>query len=264
MVNFSALAMFWWIGAFQPKMWFKTLSRPTPWGVLTIMILSLVGTQSLYAARFKTQHKVAKHKRQKSKKPDFKEVVLDQAPVKGDSSAALIIEFSDFQCPFCKRFTKNLKSVFEASHMTHPFSYAFKHFPLSSQCNPHIKRDMHPRACHAAMASICAQDQGQFWAMHDLLFDNQHALQDEHLTSYAQTLKLDIRQFIECLSAEKTRARLSEDIKQGAKVGVRGTPAFFVNGWGFKGAKSAKAIRQVVAEYAYGVKPSSDDQKENK
>jgi len=255
-VNLGTLAIMWWGGAVRPKLWSKLIFKPMPWGVLVLMVLSLVGTQSLYASRFKAQYKIAKHKLQKAQKPTYQEVELGQSPVRGENSAALIIEFSDFQCPFCKRFTKNLKKAFEGAHTHHPFSYAFKHYPLSSQCNPHIKSDMHPRACHAAMASICAQNQGQFWAMHDLLFEHQHELEDEDLKSYALHLKLDMPQFIDCLSSEQTQEKLSEDIKLGAQVGIRGTPVFFVNGWGFKGAKGPKSIHEAVGEYAYGVKPA--------
>ena len=70
------------------------------------------------------------------KKSRFKDVEVGPSPVKGDSSAALVIEFSDFQCPYCRRFTQYLKKAFDQSHVDHPFSVAFKHFPLSSQCIP--------------------------------------------------------------------------------------------------------------------------------
>ena len=123
---------------------------------------------------------------------------------------------------------------------------------------------MHPRACYAAIASICAQEQGQFWAMHDILFENQHELADQDLKKYAQNLNLDIPSFIECLSSEKAQKRLSDDIKLGAEVGIRGTPAFFVNGWNFKGAKKPKAIREAIAEYAYGIKLKPQETKQQK
>ena len=256
-VNFSTLALLWWQGAVQISAIPKTLTTPLPWAMSILMVFSLIGAQSIYAMRYKNEYRIAKQRIKKQEKPVFQKVELGQSPIKGESSAALVIEFSDFQCPYCKRFTKYLKEAYEQSHIDRPFSVAFKHFPLSSQCNPHIKRDLHPRACYAAMASICAQEQGQFWAMHDVLFEHQHELEDEDLKNYAQSLNLDIPKFIECLSSERAQQRLSNDIKQGASIGVRGTPAFFVNGWNFKGAKKPQAIREAVAEYAYGIKTTS-------
>ena len=260
-VNLGTLAILWWGKALRPRSWFPLMKTPVPWLTLVIMMISLVGTQGIYATRFHSEYQIAKKKLAKSKKPTFKQIDLGQAPVKGEHSAALIIEYSDFQCPFCKRFTKHLKTAYQESLNQNGFSYAFKHFPLSPKCNPHIKRDMHPRACHAAIAAICAQEQGQFWAMHDLLFGNQHKLEDEDLKSYAESLKLDMNQFKDCLNSEQASQKLSADIASGAQAGVRGTPAFFVNGWGFKGAKRATAIKQAVAEYAYGIKPLENEEK---
>ena len=97
--------------------------------------------------------------------------------------------------------------------------------------------------------------------MHDLLFAKQHQLADKDLRSYAEQLKLDLTLFVDCLESERARQRLIEDIKMGAKAGVRGTPAFFVNGWGFKGAKRPKAIKEAVSKYAYGVEPKNDEPK---
>ena len=263
-VNFGALALLWWQNSVKIKSIPQLLKTPSPWLMLVLMILSLVGAQSLYATRFESEYKIAKHRLKQKEKPTFKEVEVGLSPIKGDSSAAVVIEFSDFQCPYCRRFTQYLKKAFDQSHVDYPFSVAFKHFPLSSQCNPHIKRDMHPRACYAAMASICAQEQGQFWAMHDILFEHQHELADQDLKNYAQTLNLNIPNFIECLSSEKAKKRLNDDIKLGAEVGIRGTPAFFVNGWGFKGAKKPQAIREAVAEYAYGIKPQPKESEPKK
>ena len=232
-VNLSSVTLLWLGGVIRPREWLRLFKTPSPWVMLCVMVLSLMGAQAIYAARYKAEYLVAKHKIKSAEKPIYHEINIGDTPVRGDSSAALIVEFSDFQCPFCKRFTKSLKQAYTESLAERPFSYAFKHFPLSSRCNPHIKRDMHPRACHAAMAAICAEQQGAFWEMHDLLFAQQQQLEDQDLKSYAQQLKLNLESFITCLSDEKTQERLSADIALGAKLGVRGTPAFFVNGWNF-------------------------------
>ena len=259
LVNFSSLGLLALGRVIKPRSWPQLLKTPAPWIALGLMCATLIGSQAIYAARYKAEYLVAKKKIEHSQKVVFHEISLGDSPVRGDSSAALIVEFSDFQCPFCKRFTQYLKTAYEESLTERPFSYAFKHFPLSTQCNPHVKRDMHPRACHAAIASICAEEQGQFWPMHDLLFAQQPQLEDEDLRAYAEKLGMKIDTFIECLNSERARQRLINDIKVGAEAGVRGTPAFFVNGWGFKGAKRPKAIKEAVGKYAYGIEPAKED-----
>ena len=110
---------------------------------------------------------------------------------------------------------------------------------------------MHPRACHAAIAAICAQEQGKFWEMHDLLFAHQYELEDEDLNRYATQLGLNTAQFTTCTQSESARKRLDLDISEAKKFGVPATPVFFVNGWRHFGAKPPKKIRAALNKYPH-------------
>src|SRR5690606_35768437 len=106
----------------------------------------------------------------------------------------------------------------------------FKHYPLSSA---------HPHALPAARAAIAAGNQGKFWEMHDLLFEHQRQLEDEDIEGYARQLDLDMDRFRADLVAAATQRRIEQDKAEGQRVGVEGTPTFFVNGRAFHGAPSA-------------------------
>jgi len=225
----------------------------SPWLLTLLMGASLTVTQGAYATRWQSGVKALK--RAQFKKPVQLEV-SSKGPTRGESSAAQVVEFSDFQCPFCRRFSLQLKAAAEQLNVeggAHRFQYTFKHYPLSDACNPVVKHNMHPRACHAAAASICAEEQGRFWEMHDLLFDHQNALEDEDLARYAQELKLDMKAFVDCLPSDRVKARILSDIREGRKAKLKGTPAFYINGWRFSGAVGVKKVIKLIKRYAYGV-----------
>jgi protein-disulfide isomerase len=147
------------------------------------------------------------------------EISTTDAPVRGAPMAkATIVEFSDFQCPHCgaahpelvrllKEFDGNVKLV-------------YRYFPLSN----------HSRALPAARAAEAARAQGKFWEMHDLLFENQRALEDADLEKYAKQLGLDMEKFKADMNSEATEKRIQADRDMGQKLGIEATPSFFVNG----------------------------------
>jgi protein-disulfide isomerase len=104
--------------------------------------------------------------------------------------------------------------------------FAFRNFPLAN---------VHPHAEHAAEAAEAAHEQGRFWEMHDLLYENQDALEDEALVQYASELGLDARRFASEIRAEAHASRIEEDFRSGARNGVNGTPSFFINGVRYDG-----------------------------
>ncbi|HLE25373.1 MAG TPA: thioredoxin domain-containing protein [Thermodesulfobacteriota bacterium] len=145
---------------------------------------------------------------------------IDKAPFKGNKNAKLtLIEFSDYQCPFCGRHVTQTLPQLDTDYIkTGKVKYVFLDFPL----------DFHKNAFKAAEAADCAGEQGKFWQMHDLLFANQKALELSDLTNYAKDLKLDTSKFQKCLDSGKYASQIKKEIELGQKSGVTGTPSFFL------------------------------------
>lgn len=157
------------------------------------------------------------------------EIDLEGAPVRGSPMAQVtIVEFSDFQCPYCGRAAPILQQVLD--EFEGRVRLVFKHYPLSSA---------HPRAMPAARAAIAAGNQGKFWEMHDLLFEHQRQLEDDDLESYAEQLGLNMDRFRADMASAATQRRIEQDRAEGKRVGVEGTPTFFVNGRAFREPPSA-------------------------
>src|SRR5213593_3378137 len=153
---------------------------------------------------------------------------------KGEPGAALaIVEFSDFQCPFCVQAFRDLHELVRSRA---DVSLVFRHFPLDASCNRHVKGSLHPAACLAACAAECAGRQERFWEYHDVLFENNEHLERESRFRYARELGLDLTAFASCLDDPATLARVGEDVEAGARVGVNATPTLFFNGRVIAGA----------------------------
>ena len=151
--------------------------------------------------------------------PPLVELTPDGAATRGPANAPVtIVEFSDFQCPFCARAVPELTKVHET--YKDKVKIVFKDFPLAS----------HPQAPKAAEAARCAGEQKKYWEYHDTLFANNRALDITNLKKYAADLKLDTAQFDTCLDSGKHSAAVKKSFEEGSRVGVTGTPAFFING----------------------------------
>lgn len=165
-------------------------------------------------------------------------------PIRGNSKKALvtIVEFSDFQCPFCARANGTVKQVLEK--YGDDVRLVFKHQPLP----------FHSLADEAALAAIAAHKQGKFWQLHDLIFENPGAMKestsdiDALMISYAKMLKLNVKTFERDYRAPKTKAVMDADIKLAAEVGARGTPTFFINGVKLVGAQPANKFEELIDE----------------
>ena len=130
-----------------------------------------------------------------------------------------LLEYGDYECPYCGQAHYVVKEL--QKHVGNTMRFVFRHFPLTM---------MHPHALRAAEAAEAAGAQGRFWDMHDMLFENQQALDDHNLVLYATTLGLDVSRFIEDLATHIHLDRIREDIRTGARSGVNGTPTFMING----------------------------------
>lgn len=158
-------------------------------------------------------------------------------PFKGAADAKVtVVEFSEFQCPFCSRVGPTLQKIWEV--YGDKVRIVFRDFTLP----------MHARAIPAAEAANCANEQGKFWEFHDKLFANQQALSDDDFKKYATELGLDTDKFNTCYSTGKYRADVQKDAADGAKIGVTGTPAFFINGRFLSGAQPFEAFKAIIDE----------------
>lgn len=141
------------------------------------------------------------------------------SPFLGPANAPVtIVEFSDFQCPYCARVKPLLEEVMRRN--PDQVKVIFKHFPLPS----------HQQARPAAIATMAAQNQGKFWEMHDRIFAAQRELNPAKIREIAQDLKLDMARFDRDINSPELARRLDKDLADGQQAGVRGTPALFVNG----------------------------------
>jgi protein-disulfide isomerase len=157
------------------------------------------------------------------------------APSRGNPKAPVtIVEFSDFQCPYCVRARPAVKRV--RDEYGDKVRIVFRHFPL----------DFHAQAQKAGEAAACAGEQGKFWEMHDLLWENTSKLQLADLKAHAATLGLDGAGFGACLDSGRHASVVEGDLAAGQGYGVSGTPAFFVNGRPLVGAQPFEAFAQVI------------------
>jgi protein-disulfide isomerase len=147
-------------------------------------------------------------------------VIIKDQPSRGNARATVaLIEFSDYQCPFCGRYSKDTMPQIESDYVeTGKVKYVFRDMPL----------DFHKNAFKAAEASHCAGEQGRFWEMHGLLFQNQAALGPEQLPVHAKTLGLDEAKFGQCLESGRFAADIRKDIADAGAAGITGTPSFLV------------------------------------
>lgn len=158
-------------------------------------------------------------------------------PVRGPADAPItIIEYSDYQCPFCARVTPTLAELRKT--YGDKVRIVFKDFPLPN----------HPEAPKAAEAAHCAGDQGKYWEMHDRLFANQRALQVPALKQHAASLGLDMEAFSQCLDSGKHAARVEADLREGEALGVNSTPTLFINGRPVMGAQPLAYFKAVIDE----------------
>jgi protein-disulfide isomerase len=186
-----------------------------------------------YSAHLREQAKVAV-----LLSPPRVQVSFDPKRVKGNPKArVMIVEFSDFQCPYCGQVEVTLKSVLAKHEGT--VALAFRDMPISQ---------IHPFAQGAAEAARCAAEQGKFWEYHDLLFADQGALDRNGLIAKAAKLQLDPKQFENCISSEKYKSQVQQDNQEGMRAGVSGTPGFFINGVFISGAQPEAAFDKIIEE----------------
>jgi protein-disulfide isomerase len=167
--------------------------------------------------------------------PPRVEIESDGPSLGPEDAPVTIVEFGDFQCPFCRQARATLYSL--AEKYPEEVRIVYRHLPLES---------IHPRARAAAEASACAADQGLFWEYHDRLFDNPQAFGDEDLREHARELGADGEVFDACLEKREHAARVDADIAAAVELGITGTPAFVINGILLFGLQSEEMIDRLI------------------
>lgn len=166
--------------------------------------------------------------------PKERKTVDTTGPSRGGKNAkVVIVEFADFECPYCARAHETVQAVMKA--YGDKVRLVFRHYPLS----------FHPKAPKAAEATACAGEQGKFWELHDALFESQE-LDVEALKMQAKQAGVDEAKFASCLDSGRMAAAIKRDLAAGQAVGVSGTPAFFVNGLMLSGARSEDEFRKLI------------------
>ncbi|GIU68184.1 MAG: hypothetical protein KatS3mg001_034 [Candidatus Pacearchaeota archaeon] len=204
-----------------------TIKKQDLWKYSTFILLAIIVIGGFFVLRGgKSSGNVVNtgSETQPTEQPSIKvsSLIEDNDPVLGDKNAPVsIIEFSDFQCPFCAQAHFGALAEFKQSDYfkNGQVNLVYKHFPLSS---------IHPFAQKAAEASMCAYDQGKFWEYHDMLFENQNALDTQSLKSYAQQLGLNTQEFNNCLDSNKYRSEVTKEFSQATSSGGQGTPYFII------------------------------------
>jgi protein-disulfide isomerase len=159
------------------------------------------------------------------------------SPAKGPESAKVtLVEFSDFQCPFCSRVTPTLDQI--EKDYGDQVRIVFKHLPLR----------IHSKAAAAHAAAEAAHRQGKFWEMHDAIFANQREMSPEKYLTYAQEMGLDVEKFKRDVAAEDVKQKVDADAKEAASLGVTGTPGFFINGRFLRGARPVESFKELIDE----------------
>jgi protein-disulfide isomerase len=177
--------------------------------------------------------------------PETIETIDGRGPSLGRASAPItIVEFSDFQCPYCGQFFRETLPLLVAKYVkTGRVRFVYRDFPLSS---------LHPGAAKAAEAARCAGDQQRYWEYHDALFRNQAALEETALVQRALTLKLDTAAFNRCLNSGRYSNAIRQSLAEGERFGVDGTPLFFIG----KVDPGTTSVR--IARVIQGAKPFAE------
>jgi protein-disulfide isomerase len=166
------------------------------------------------------------------------EVGLKGAPFKGPADAPVtIVKFEDFQCPFCKRAQETFAQL-ESKYKSR-LKIVHKDFPIDS---------LHPQARRAHEAARCASEQGKFWPYHDRLYAGAPKFGDEDLKTYAKAVKLNLPAFANCLATGRYKDAVQRDYEEGSRLGITGTPTFFINGRYLNGAQPPEVFARIIEE----------------
>ena len=157
-----------------------------------------------------------------------------------DQAAITVVEFLDFECPACARVSPVTKAL--VGKFPQSVNVVVKNYPLDSSCNKYVAKKLHPFACKVALLARCAGAYGKFWQYHDLAFAQQQELKKGVPEKWALSVGLSDNQIAQCLASEDLAAKIKDDIEQGKKLQVEGTPAIFIGGRKYHGSRTLEAF----------------------
>ncbi len=190
------------------------------------------GQETVFYGGLRSKHGVETHLR-----VPRAEIGISGSPMRGAKTAAVtIVEFSDFECPFCARIQPIMRQI--RQEYPDQVQFSFRHFPLP----------FHRRAPRAHASAICAGEQGRFWEYRDMIFDRGVKIEPANLISYARELGLDLGQFEACVDDPRHMEKIRSDFQDGVEAGVQGTPAFFINGRLISGAQPFEVFARIIDE----------------
>ena len=178
----------------------------------------------------------------KSTKPTKEVAAINPQALMRDNGVSLgkgevtVVQFADFECPFSAKEYSIFREL--ALKYQNKIKFVFRQLPLT---------ELHPSANTAALASLCANEQGKFWAMHDKLFQNNAKLGNDDVLRYAEQVGVDKNEFILCMETKKYQKQIDQDVADAAALGVRGTPTFFINGQKIEGAIPANIFDTILS-----------------
>jgi len=168
-------------------------------------------------------------------------------PVWGNPNARVtIVEFSEYQCPFCRLAAFNIKPYLQ--EFKRDIRYYFVNYPLDNACNNKLKRPMHKYACFAGRAAICAQEKGDFWAFHDDLFRNQRKLNRKFILGLAKKRGWNPEEFLSCINSKETEDRIQSDLKAAQRIYITGTPTVFLDNRKIRRWRDPEFLRTIVGD----------------
>lgn len=234
-----------------PVVAFRTLAATARKGLafmgaaLAISVICLIGWAAIYEKPVPVSPQKASFLQQWSK-----EVVFDVPVIVGqkhgpDSAPVIIVEYTDFRCPYCRLMAETLKEV--RAEYGDMVQIVFKDYPLDKKCNRYITMSVHADACVAHAGAFCAAEQQNFWSMYNLLWSiKERLLTVYHVRSYAKKIGLDVEEYDRCISSGRYLETLRTTIDEGMKLKVMGTPTVFVNGKRLGGSVPLKRLEWIV------------------
>lgn len=209
-----------------------------PYGEVAPKVREYLASQRNRAATRSFYDRLRAHHGIRSEWGPYRVPVAATGPARGRNAAPVtIVEFGDFQCPYCKQAESSLRAVME--QYPQKVRIVFRNLPLTQ---------IHPNAKIAAEAAVCADRQGKFWEMHDAMYDDQSALNADSLMNTAARLGLDAHRFAACLADGSTRSSLEADAEAAQDLGLEGTPYFFINGRPLDGNVPVETFQSIIAD----------------